>query len=80
VPLTVAEQALVWAVVIEDGVHDTLTELMVDAAETTTLREPDLAVFCVEVAVMVAVPAPLGVSTPAEVVVPPVADQLTAEL
>jgi hypothetical protein len=29
---------------------------------------------------MVAVPLPLGVNTPAEVMVPPVADQLTVEL
>jgi hypothetical protein len=55
---------------------------MVDAAavETTTLPEPDLLVFCVEVAVMVAVPVPLGVNTPPEVTVPPAAVQLTAEL
>jgi len=37
-------------------------------------------VSCVEVAVMVAVPVPLGVNTPAAVMVPPVADQVTAEL
>jgi hypothetical protein len=37
-------------------------------------------VSCVEVAVMVAVPVPLGVNTPAGVIVPPVADQVTAEL
>jgi hypothetical protein len=68
-------------VVIEDGEHEAVTEVMVDGADATTmLVEPNLAVSCVEVAVMVAVPLPLGVNTPAEVMVPPVADQLTAEL
>ena len=80
VPLTAAEQALVCDAVIEDGEHEAVTEVMVSAAETTTLLEPDLVVSCVEVAVMVAVPVPLGVNTPAEVIVPPVADQVTAEL
>ena len=81
VPLTVAEQALVCDAVIDDGEHEIATEVMVDAAEaTTTLLEPDLVASCVEVAVMVAVPVPLGVNTPAEVMVPPVADQVTAEL
>ena len=80
VPLTVAEQVLVCDAVIEDGEHETVTEVMVSATETTTLVEPDLVVSCVEVAVMVAVPVPLGVNTPAGVIVPPVADQVTAEL
>jgi hypothetical protein len=81
VPTTVAEQVLVCDAVIEDGEHETITEVMVDAAaETATFVEPDLVVSCVEVAVMVAVPVPPGVNTPAEVIVPPVADQVTAEL
>jgi hypothetical protein len=69
-------------VVIDVGKHETVTAVMVDpiAAETTTLAEPDFVVSCVEVAVMVAVPVPLGVNTPAEVIVPPVADQVTAVL
>ena len=79
-PVTAAEQVLVWDVVIEGGVQETVTEVMVDAAETTTLVEPDLVVSCVDVAVMVAVPAPLGVNTPPEVIVPPVADHVTVEL
>jgi len=44
------------------------------------LLDPDLDVSCVEVAVMIAVPVPLGVKTPAEVTEPPVADHVTAEL
>jgi len=74
---------LVCAVVIEDGEHETVTETMVGvavAAETTTLLDPDFVVSCVEVAVMIAVPVPLGVKTPAEVTEPPVADHVTAEL
>ena len=67
---------------IEVGKHETVTEVMVDAveAETTMLLEPDLDVSCVEVAVMEAVPLPLGVNTPADVTVPPVADQVIAAL
>jgi hypothetical protein len=74
---------LVCAVVIEDGEHETVTDVMVGVivvAETTTLLDPDLVVSCVEVAVMIAVPVPLGVKTPADVIVPPVADHVTAEL
>lgn len=67
--------------VIDDGEQETVTEVMVDAAEVTDmLREPDFVVSCVEVAVMVAVPVRLGVKTPEELTVPPVADQVTAEL
>jgi hypothetical protein len=81
VPLTVAEHALVWDAVIDEGEQETVTEVMVtDAEATTTLVEPDLLVSCVEVAVMVAVPVRLGVNTPAEVMAPRVADQVTEEL
>ena len=80
-PVTVAEQLLVCEVLIEDGEQDTDTAVMVEAAAaTTTLLDPDLVASCVEVAVMVAVPVPLGVKTPAAVITPPVADQVTAEL
>ena len=81
-PVTVAEQLLVCEVLIEDGEQDTDTEVMVDVtnAETVTLLEPDLLVSWVDVAVMVAVPAPLGVNAPAAVTTPPVADHVTAEL
>jgi hypothetical protein len=77
----VAEQALVCDAVIEDGEHETVTEVMVDpAAETATLLVPDLVVSCVEVAMTVAVPVPLGVNIPAGLIVPPDADHVTAEL
>ena len=80
-PVTAAEQVLVWEVVIDEGRHDAVTEVMVGGAdETTTLVEPDMVVSCVDVAVIVAVPAPLGVNTPPEVMAPPVADHVTAEL
>ena len=41
---------------------------------------PNFVVSCVEVAVIVAVPVPVGENTPADVIVPPVADHVTAEL
>jgi hypothetical protein len=47
---------------------------------TPTLTEPDLVVSCVDVAVIVDVPVEDGVNTPAEVIVPPVADNDTALL
>jgi len=80
VPETVAEQLEVCVVTMEPGVQTTDTEVMVDGAVTVTGAEPNLVASCVEVAVTLAVPAPLGVNTPEEVIVPPVADQFTAEL
>jgi hypothetical protein len=41
---------------------------------------PDLDLSCVDVAMAVALPALVGVKTPAEVIVPPVAVQVTVEL
>jgi hypothetical protein len=66
---------------MEDGEQDTVTEVIAGVAvDTTTLVEPDLVESCVEVAVMLAVPVPLGVNSPAVVMLPPVADHVTAEL
>ena len=80
-PLTVAVQVLVWAVVIVDGEQFTPTDVIVDdAAVTATFDDPDFVVSWVDVAVIVAVPAQLGVNTPAFVTVPPAAVQVTAEL
>ncbi len=62
------------------GEQATETEVIVEGAVTVTGAEPDLVESWVEVAVMVAVPAPVGVNTPADVIVPPLADQVTAEL
>jgi hypothetical protein len=47
---------------------------------TTTDAVPNLVESCVEVALMLEDPAAEGVKTPAEVIVPPVADQVTTEL
>jgi hypothetical protein len=66
--------------VIEDGDKDVIAGTGLFAAETVTNAGPDLVESCVEVAVMVAVPAADGVNTPADVIVPFVADQVTAEL
>jgi hypothetical protein len=41
---------------------------------------PDFVVFCVDVAVIVAVPVVAGVNTPEDMIVPPVALQVTAGL
>jgi hypothetical protein len=49
-------------------------------AETVTVVEPDLVGSSVDVAVMVAVPVAEDVNTPAVVVVPSVANQVTPEL
>ena len=65
---------------IEVGEQTTETEVMVGGTTTVTVVEPDLVEFWVDVAVMVAVPDAEAVKTPADVTVPPAADQLTAEL
>jgi hypothetical protein len=49
-------------------------------ATTVIEAVPDFVVSCVEVAVIVAVPVAVGENTPTDVIVPPVADQVTAEL
>jgi len=62
------------------GLHEALTDLMAGGGVTVTLALPDLVVSSVEVAVMVAAPVAVGVNTPANEMVPPVAIQLTPEL
>ena len=63
------------------GEHETLTEVIVGGtAVTVTVVIPDLVESWVEVAVTVAVPVAEGINTPAEVIVPPVAVHVTAEL
>jgi hypothetical protein len=51
-------------------------------AVTVATADPDTPVYplCIEFAVMVAEPVPEGVNTPEEVIVPPVADQVTPVL
>ena len=83
VPCTVAVQLDVCVVRIAGGVQITDTEVMVDCAATETVALPDLVESCVEVAVMVAVPAPDGVKTPALLTVPMLVgltDHVTDEL
>jgi hypothetical protein len=80
VPVTVGVQVDVCVVKMDVGEQTTETEVIVGGTTTVICAEPDLVESWVDVAVMVAVPAPEGVNTPADVAVPPVADQLTAEL
>jgi len=80
VPDTVAAHVAVCVVRIVPGVQFTLTPVMVEAAFTVTAEDPVFVASCVDVAVMVAVPAPDGVNTPAAVIAPPVADHVTPVL
>jgi hypothetical protein len=85
VPVTVAAQVAVCAVVMEDGVARTATFVTVTVggvAVTAMFAEPDTFVnpACAEWAVQVPVPTPEGVKTPVGVMVPPVAVHVTAEL
>ena len=80
VPMTVGAQVDVWFVWMDAGEQATETEVIAEGMVTVTVAEPDLVESAVDVAVMVAVPAADGVNTPAEVIVPSVADQVTAEL
>ena len=76
-------QVDVCVVLIDDGVHTRETLVIAgDADVTVTFAVPEMFVdpCCVEVAVQVPVPAPEGVNTPAEVIVPPVAVHVTAEV
>jgi hypothetical protein len=79
VPLIVS----VWAAapaVAEVGKRLVIVGTGLFGAVTVTVALPDLVVSCVEVAVIVAAPVPLGVKTPDEVIAPSVAAQVTAEL
>jgi hypothetical protein len=55
---------------METGEQLTDTEVIVDGTVTATAADPDLVVSCVEVAVIVALPAPAGVKTPELLTVP----------
>jgi hypothetical protein len=80
IPVTVGEQVDVWFVWIDEGEQSTVTEVIVEGTVTVTIAEPDLVESSVDVAVIVAAPAAEGVNTPAAVIVPFVADQVTPEL
>ena len=67
---------------MDDGLHTRVTPVMVGVAAVTAIfAEPAMFVkpAAAELAVHVAVPAPDGVNTPADVIVPPVAVQVTVE-
>ena len=55
---------------IDAGEQSTVIEVIVDGVVTATVALPDLVESCVDVAVMVAVPEPAGVKTPALLTVP----------
>jgi len=85
VPVTVATQVAVCAVVMEDRVGTTETLVTVTAggaAVTAMFAEPVTFVnpAWAEWAVQVPVPVPEGVKTPPDVIVPPAAVQVTAVL
>jgi hypothetical protein len=68
---------------MEAGEQTTDTEVIVGGEVTVTVALPDLVVSCVEVAVIVAVPAPAGVKTPALLTAPMLeglTDHVTVEL
>ena len=61
----------------------TETEVIADDAVSVTVAVPDLVASCVDIAVIVAVPMPAGVKTPALLMVPMLVgltDQVTDEL
>ena len=71
VPNTVAVQLELCVVRMEGGEQSTEIDVIVGGGKATvTIAEPDLVGSCVDVAVIVAVPAPAGVKTPALLIVP----------
>jgi len=80
VPANVTVAVSACAVVMLEEDRETVTAGVDLAWVTVTVAEPDFVVSCVDVAVMVAVPAPAGVKTPALLTVPMLAgltDQVT---
>ena len=68
---------------MDAGEQSTVIEVIVDGVVTATVALPDLVESCVDVAVMVAVPVPAGVKTPALLTVPMLVgltDHVTDEL
>ena len=59
--------------------HDVVTEVIEGGTDTDTVAEPLLVASCVEVAVIVAVPVPLGEKTP-EPLTDPILVGLTDQL
>ena len=69
-----------WFGAIEAGEQITLTDEIAEESLTVTFAVPDLLESCVDVAVMVAVPAPDGAKRPDDVIVPLVAVHVTGTL
>ena len=80
VPVTVGVQVEVCVVRMDAGEQLTETDVIVTGTETVTVPDPDFVESSVDVAVIVAVPTAEGVNTPADVIVPSVADHETEEL
>jgi hypothetical protein len=83
VPCAVAVQLDVCLVRMDAGEQLTETDVIVGWIVTVTVALPDLVESCVDVAVMVAVPAPAGVRMPALLIVPMLVgltDHVTDEL
>ena len=67
---------------IEVGEQTTETEVIVGGTVTVTVELPDFVASCVDLAVIVAAPAPIGVKTPPPLMAPMLdglTDQVTAE-
>jgi hypothetical protein len=83
VPFTIGEQLDVWLVRIVAGEQAMPKDVMVGTIAIVTTALPDLVASCVEVSVIVAVPADAGVKTPALFMLPMLeglTDQFTAWL
>jgi hypothetical protein len=81
VPWTAAVHWLVWPDWMVAGKQDALTDMIVEAAVTVTVAEPDLVTSCTEVAVIVTGPAVVGaVKRPVDEIVPPDVAQVTEVL
>ena len=68
---------------MDAGAQSTVIEVIVAGVVTATVALPDLVESCVDVAVMVAVPVPAGLRTPALLTVPMLVgltDHVTDEL
>jgi hypothetical protein len=79
VPLTLAWHVAVWPVVIAAGEAVTETEVIVAGTSTCTVVLIDLDGSCTDVAVIVAVPAEVGVKLPLPLT-PPRLDGLTDQV
>ena len=83
VPCTAAVQADVCVVRMDAGEPATETDVIVAGAVTVTVALPDFVASCVDVSVMVAVPVPVELKTPALLTVPMLVgltDHVTDEL